>query len=88
MGWCLAYQWTALCIVLPYSLFLQACHRLGRGGGAVSGAAAGATVPAAPLPAVHAAGSWAARPWGASLALFAATLACLGLVPWSADILG
>jgi hypothetical protein len=73
LGWTLVYELTALGTTSLFALFLQACHRLGRG----PATAAGGGPP----------GGGAARPWGASAALLGAVVVSLGLVPWWADLL-
>ena len=103
VGWLLAYEWTALLLVVLFAVFLHRCYGRGRTSASASGGstvskhiAHAVSTPALPSAATGAAGAAAGaaagigggRPWGVSLALFALTLSSLGMIPWWADILG
>lgn len=90
IGWVLAYELCSLSIMLFYSLFLQSCYRGGWASSSGRGASAAAAGPLPPSPEMAAPplGGGLARPWGPSLALFAAILGSLGLIPWWTGLLG
>lgn len=79
IGWPLAYEWTAVSFLLAFSRFLHLSFLFGRA--SVGGAGGAGVEPPLRL------ALGLARPWGITVALLAAVLATLGLIPWWADLL-